>query len=249
MSRTLHSGGDTDGGNNERAATYLVTIAGSAGALKPLRYLLSELPTALQAAVIVVVHTGEGSCLAEALNKPSKLRVCTGASGQLLTAGTVYVAPPGAHVVVNPDARLTIAAAPPVRFFRPSADWLFESAAASFGDRHVAVVLSGMLSDGAAALRTIKRHGGAVLVQSPGDAMSSEMPVAAIDTGAVDAVVPIRDMARAVCALVSRRDTDRDSAMWEAPFACGASHTDPVVHTIERGSIFAVLAGRVGLPK
>jgi two-component system chemotaxis response regulator CheB len=203
-----------------------VTIAGSAGGLEPLSHLLAELPFGFNAAVVAMLHTGPGSVLAEMLRDRSKLPLSSGKSGQLLKAGHVYVAPQGTHVIVNPDARLTISAAPRLRHFRPSADWLFESAAASFGDRHMAIVLSGRLSDGATKLRTVKRLGGTVFVQSPGDAIHPEMPTAAIATGLVDFVVPVSDMARAVCDLLSRRDAERDAAMWESPFVQAALPTE-----------------------
>jgi chemotaxis response regulator CheB len=220
VSGTLHSVGAVGANcNDEPAATYLVTVAGSAGGFEPLRELLSELPRGFGAAVVAMLHTGPGSLLADALRHRSQLPVWVCESGELLRAGNVYVAPPDTHVVINPDARLTISAAPPVRRFRPSADWLFESAAASFGDRHTAIVLSGMLWDGAAQLQAVKRLGGATFAQSPEEAIRPEMPSAAIATGFVDLVAPMSSMARAVCDLLSKRSAARDAAMWEAPFA------------------------------
>ena len=174
-----------------------------------------------------MLHTGPGSVLAQTLRDRSRLPVWSAECGQLLRAGNVYVAPQGTHVIVNPDARLTISAAPRLRLFRPSADWLFESAAASFGDRHVAVVLSGMLSDGATRLRTVKRLGGAVVVQSPDDAIRPDMPAAAIATGVADLVLPVADMPEALWHLLSTRDSERDAAMWESPFLYGSLRTEP----------------------
>jgi two-component system chemotaxis response regulator CheB len=195
---------------SRREATYLVSIAGSAGAFTPLRQLLSELPRGFDAAVVAMLHTTQSSALAEALRGLVRIPVRAAASGQLLEAGCVYVPPAGNHIIVNPDSRLTVSNRPRVRLFRPSADWLFESAAASFGPRHVCIVLSGTMSDGASMLRVVKGCGGTVLVQSPDDAIHAEMPRAAIRTGCVDAIVPISVMARALCATLAVRDAKAD---------------------------------------
>jgi two-component system chemotaxis response regulator CheB len=183
-----------------------------------MRQLLSGLPLGLNAAVVAMLHTGPRSFLAEALRERVKLPVWTAESGCVIRAGRVYVAPYGTHLIVNPDACLTVSDAPRLGFFRPSANWLFESAAASFGSRHIAVVLSGLLSDGAAMLRSVKRAGGTVFVQSPDEAVHPGMPLAAIATGCVDHVLPVNRLARAVCDVLRSRDAKIDLASWETPF-------------------------------
>ena len=221
MSGTLHSAPgcksrDTDDGG--AAATYLVSIAGSAGGFAPLQQLLAELPLQFNAAIVAILHSGPRSLLANTLRNRIRLPVWPAVSGALLKPGHVYVAPPGTHVIVNPDARMTVSDAPRLGRFRPSADWLFESAAASFGARHIGVVLSGMLWDGAAKLGAVKRSGGIVFVQAPDDAMYAGMPNAAIATGFVDQVIPIHLMAGALADALSRRDVRLDTAAWETPF-------------------------------
>src|SRR2546428_807136 len=69
--------------------------------------------------------------------------------GDPLRPGTVFIAPPDRHLLVNPDGTLSLSQAELVHFVRPSADLLFESVAASFKDRVIAVVLTGMGTDGA----------------------------------------------------------------------------------------------------
>ena len=158
----------------------------------------------------------------DALRPLSKMPVTWAATGTLVEPGRVYVALPATHLVVNPDARLTVSNAPRIRFFRPSADWLFDSAAASFGDRHTAVVLSGMLSDGASKLRRVRSHGGKVLVQDPGTCPYPAMPTAAIATGHVDAVLPIDAMRPALLRIFSQREQQQDAAAWEDPFGAAS---------------------------
>lgn len=104
-------------------------------------------------------------------------------AGEPLRRGVLYVAPPQHHVVINPDATLGVPRRERVRFVRPSVDWLFESAAASFGDRAIAVVLSGANGDGAHGVRCIARAGGAVIVQDPASCGHPQMSLAAIATG------------------------------------------------------------------
>src|SRR5262249_47575299 len=155
-----------------------------------LSWLLTELPRDWPTAVVVAFHTGPGSVLVDVLAPRCHLPIEWAVSGASLQTGRVYVAPVGTHLVVNPDARLTVSDAAPIRRVRPSADWLFESAAASFKDRHVAIVLGGVLSDGSFALQRVKRGGGLTLVQDPSTCLFPDMPRAAIATGQVDAVLP-----------------------------------------------------------
>lgn len=199
-------------------ALYVVTIAGSAGAFAPLHAFLAALPIDFPAAVITMLHTGPQSALADALTPRTRLPISYAQTGQHLRSGNVYVPQGGDHVIVNPDATLSVSRDPCARRFRPSADWLFESAAASFCECHVAVVLSGILSDGARALGAVKRLGGHVLAQLPGECAYPDMPEAAIATGNVDEVVGVGEMPGAIAEMLARRDAERDLARWIAPF-------------------------------
>ena len=194
-------------------ATSLITMAGSAGAFEVLSQILASLPRGMKTATAVLLHTGSEIRLATTLALRSQMPVRYAHSGDLLCDGWVYVPPPCTHLVVNPDGHLTVSDAAPVRRFRPSADWLFESAAASFLERHMAVVLSGLLSDGAYQLRAVKRAGGIVLAQSPADAAYPDMPSAAIATGLVDKVLPIEAIARTICEFV-------DTCNGASPMSC-----------------------------
>jgi two-component system chemotaxis response regulator CheB len=205
--------------DSRQPASYLVTIAGSAGAFVPLCELLEALPSDLRAAVIAVLHTPTGTILAETVGRWVGGHVHVAGSGDLLLPGHIYMAPSGTHVIVNPDARLTVSATGRVRFYRPSADWLLASAAGSYQERHVAVILSGLMSDGASGLRAVKRAGGTVLVQSPEDAAYPSMPSAALATGCVDRALPIAAMAPAICEALAWRNAAVDAAAWDAPFS------------------------------
>ena len=200
-------------------ATYLVSIAGSAGAFESLATLLAILPRDFPAAIAVALHISSGSDLVSALRRFSALPVDWAQPGELLRPGLVYAARPNSHLVINPDARMTLSDAPRVRHFRPSADWLFESASASFGERHTAIVLSGMLSDGAMRLQAVKGHGGRIVVQDPLACRFGDMPQAAIATGQVDRVLTLLELRDDLVDVLKARDPRIDAARWENPFA------------------------------
>lgn len=167
--------------------------------------------------MVAMLHTGSAR-LAASLGMCSRLPVREAVSNDLLCDGFVYVPAPRTHMIVNPDTRLTASDALPVRGFRPSADWLFESASASFRERHIAVVLSGMMSDGAHRLSVVKRLGGTVVVQSPDEAAYPNMPAAAIATGCADFVLPIDAMSDVISDTVERLTRSFDLQLWECPF-------------------------------
>jgi two-component system chemotaxis response regulator CheB len=171
----------------------LVVIAASAGGIQALRQILAGLPAGFPAAVLVVQHleAGRASRLAEVLGFASALPVREAKGGEALEAGRVFVAPPGRHMVVAADGRIELSDAPPVRFSRPSADPLFASVAERCGACAVAVVLTGLDSDGSVGVRAVKARGGTVLVQDPATAHEASMPLNAIATGAADEVVPL----------------------------------------------------------
>ena len=184
-------------------AFELVVVAASAGGVQALTQLVSELPVSFGPPMVVVQHVDprHRSLLVEILSRRSDIRVDHVEEGAPMEAATVYVAPPGLHVLVNPDATLSLSKAELVHFVRPSADLLFESAAASFTDKVIAVVLTGTGEDGASGVRAIKKMGGTVIAQDEKSSAFFGMPGAAIDTGAVDFVLPLDEIAEALVTL------------------------------------------------
>jgi two-component system chemotaxis response regulator CheB len=101
---------------------------------------------------------------------------------------------------------LTLTRTELVHFVRPSADLLFESLAASFKSRALAIVLTGTGSDGAMGVRAIHRMGGRTIAQDEGTSEFFGMPDAAIRTGVVDCILPLQDIPRAMLEWVGRRE-------------------------------------------
>jgi two-component system chemotaxis response regulator CheB len=89
-----------------------------------------------------------------------------------------------------------------VHFVRPSADLLFESTAASYKDRVIAVVLSGSGKDGSLGVKAVKKMGGMVIIEDERSAEFAGMPAAAMQTGCVDFTLPLDEIAPALLKLV-----------------------------------------------
>ncbi len=184
----------------------VVAMAASAGGVEALRLVLSGLPATFPAAVVVVQHrtTQEPNFLPEVLGRKTTLRVKLAEEGEALRPGTVFLAPPGQHLLVKADRTLSLSLAPRVHSVRPSADLLFESVATSFKDRAVAVVLTGADSDGSRGVPIVKKMGGVVVAQDATTAEVWGMPRSAIETGAVDLILPLSQIASTVVSLVTR---------------------------------------------
>ena len=194
-------------------AFSLVALAASAGGLAALSLILAALPQNFPAAVTVVQHLDprHHSLMAEILGKRSALRVKQAQEGDRLAPGTVFIAPPDRHLLVNPNDTLSLSQSELVHFVRPSADLLFESAAASYKKRAIAVVLSGTGLDGSLGIRAIKKMGGWVIAQDKGTAEFFGMPEAAIHSGQVDFILPIKGIAAALIRLTaSKKQEARD---------------------------------------
>ncbi len=185
------------------AAFHIVALAASAGGLAALGAVLSGLPDDFPAALVIVQHLDprHRSLMADILSRRTKLKVKQAAEGDRLTPGIAYIAPPDRHLLVNPDGSLSLSQSELVHFVRPSADLLFESVAASYKGRAIAVVLTGNGSDGAMGVQAIKKMGGTVIVQDEKSSEFSGMPTAAIRTGP-DFILPLGEIAAALTTLV-----------------------------------------------
>ncbi len=184
-------------GSPERRPGYAVlALASSAGGVGALRSVLSCLGETFPAPVLIVQHLDprHETILPEVLGRKTPLTVKLAEDGERAKPGTVYVAPPGRHLLVGREDILELTDSELVHFVRPSADLLFESVAAHYADRAVAAVLTGSGSDGAMGVRAIKSRGGTVIVQDPEDADFTGMPQAAVDTNASDYVLALAEI-------------------------------------------------------
>jgi two-component system, chemotaxis family, protein-glutamate methylesterase/glutaminase len=185
----------------------IVALACSAGGLNALSHVLAALPGDLDAPIVVVQHLDprHRSLMAHILSQRTKLRVKEAEDGEKISPGTVYVAPPNRHLLVNADRTLSLTQSELVHFVRPSADLLFESVAASHKDRAIAVVLTGSGSDGGMGVKAIKKMGGTVIVQDKQTSEFFGMPETAIQSTTVDFILPLNEIPSALVTLVGKR--------------------------------------------
>ena len=118
--------------------------------------------------------------------------------GDRLTGGQVYLSPSHCHMVVNRHHRIEFRPRQPADIYMPSCDTLLESVADVFGARSVGIVLTGMGGDGARGIVRIKRAGGATIAQDEATSLIFGMPKVAIDSGCVDRVLALHEIAHYV---------------------------------------------------
>jgi two-component system, chemotaxis family, protein-glutamate methylesterase/glutaminase len=183
----------------------LVVLGASAGGVQALCEVVGGLPADLPAAVLAVLHVSPygRSAMPSILQRRGALPAAHPGDGEPIRAGRVYVAPPDLHLVVEPGVmRLSRAASE--NGFRPAVDVLFRSAARSYGERVVGVVLTGNLDDGTAGLAAVKRHGGVAVVQDPAGADYPGMPASAVRNVDIDYVLPLAEIAGVLVNLCGR---------------------------------------------
>lgn len=170
-----------------------VALGASAGGIDALFRLLEPLPPGLAVPIVAVVHlpAGHDSRLPQIYRARLRMPVMEATLRAPLQPGTLYFAPPDYHLLVEPDRSFSLSCDPPVCFSRPSIDVLFESCAEAFGDRLMAVLLTGANDDGARGLARVRELGGLAVVQDPAEAAHSLMPQSALDRSAADFALPL----------------------------------------------------------
>jgi len=180
-----------------------VIIGASAGGPGQVQTLLEQLPADFPAPIAVCQHMLAGSTgpWAERLNECVPLNVVEAVPGARFLAGTVYIAPSGKHMrLLGPPRKARISLLPDFAdaLHVPSIDYLMSSAADVFGSRVLGVILTGLGSDGAMGMLSIRRAGGPTICQTVESAPFASMPAAVANLGAASEQIPLEDMARAI---------------------------------------------------
>ncbi len=166
----------------------LVVVGASWGGLHAVTVLLDHLPSAFECPVVLVQHRSPvRSHLAMLLGRHTRWRVVETDDKEPIRPASLYLAPPGYHLLVE-DGHLSLSVEAPVAWSRPSIDVTFSSAADAYTSRLVGIVLTGGNSDGAAGLARVAHRGGLPIVQDPSTAEDPTMPRAAL-TMVPDALV------------------------------------------------------------
>lgn len=183
----------------------VVVIGASAGGILALKHILSTLPSDFGAAIAVVQHRDrrQRGMLAHVVGRSCPFRVLDAEGGESLRPGVVFLAPPDRHLMIIPGGILSLDRSARRQFARPSLDKLFISAAKNLKSRVIAVVLTGLGSDGKAGVSMIKRMGGTIIAQDEESSEHFGMPQAAISTGVVDYVLPLAGIGPALVRLVN----------------------------------------------
>jgi two-component system, chemotaxis family, protein-glutamate methylesterase/glutaminase len=183
-----------------RYPSKIVAIGISTGGPNALQYLFSQIPEDFPGCILVVQHMPEGftDMFARRLDECSAIEVKEAQSGDLLLAGRALICPGNRHMKVcrmeHGDVAILVDQ-PRVNGHRPSVDVLFQSVAQVFGNKAVAVLMTGMGEDGAAGMGAIQAAGGFTIAQSPDTCVVDSMPKSAISRGFTSRVVSLSALA------------------------------------------------------
>ena len=181
----------------------IIVIGASTGGIEALRVVLSGLPRQIKGVVSVCQHIDRSARLDYKMIFSDVLHygLVEVEDKQCLSTGNIFFAPPGYHLYVESAGYFSLSLDSAVNWSRPSIDVLFESAAKAFRDRVIGVILTGANADGAQGIREIKRLGGVTIAQNPESALAKTMPKLAIETGCVDHVLELQDIAKTLMRL------------------------------------------------
>ena len=180
-----------------------IVIGASAGGVEAIGTLLPALPPRLQVPVFIVLHLPRErpSLLASIFQLKCPLPVKEASDKEPVAPGTVYVAPPDYHLLIDEGPQTALSADDPVHYSRPAIDVLFESAADVYRAGLLGVVLTGGNQDGAAGLAAVIAAGGQGVVQQPDSAQVSYMPAAALQRNPSSRALALGEIAVLLAAL------------------------------------------------
>ncbi|MBF0506381.1 MAG: chemotaxis-specific protein-glutamate methyltransferase CheB [Nitrospirae bacterium] len=192
-----------DGKQSDRIAA----IAASTGGPEALSVILSRLPEKFPCPVVIAQHISDGfvTGMVEWLKGLSHLDIKVAADGDCLAAGIVYVSPSEKHMEVNGMRRISLIDRHPKDIYRPSCDVLLSSVAKVYGPKGIGVILTGMGSDGATGIKKIKEAKGLTVAQDERTSVVFGMNKVAIDSGCVDKILPLDEIAEEVAHFAGSR--------------------------------------------
>lgn len=181
-----------------RRKVELIVVAASTGGPAALHRILSSLPVTFTTPIVIVQHMSQGfhAGLVSSLGRVSALRVVLAQHQSLIEPRTVYLAPFGRNLVVRDKRTLALVAPRETELFCPAANVLFTTAADVFRAAVVALVLTGMGSDGLDGCRAVSGAGGLVVAQDERSSLIFGMPKEVIASGVAQHVLSVHEMAR-----------------------------------------------------
>lgn len=193
----------------------VVVVGVSTGGPSALEKMLPRLPARFPAPVLIVQHMPKlfTGALAERLDRCCALRVREAFDGAKILPGTVWIAPGDAHMEIalaagSGDAVVALHQREPLQHCKPAVDYLFASAAQIYKERTLALVMTGMGSDGLAGARKIYEAGGTVLAQDAATSAVWGMPGRVTEAGIAAATLPLDELADELIRRTGGRLTD-----------------------------------------
>ena len=190
--------------NMGSAGGKIVALACSTGGPKALQSVIPYLPENLDAPMVLVQHMPAGftKSMADRLNEISPIHVKEAEDGEMLEKGTVYIAPGGKHMEVAMTSgghKIVLNDMPPIGGLKPCADITYDSLSKSGYKQVVCVVLTGMGADGTKGIMALNRQKPVhVIAQNAETCVVYGMPRAIAETGLVDDVVPLKEVAQTI---------------------------------------------------
>lgn len=186
---------DQKASQQNSAICPVIALGASAGGLEALELFFQNSPRELRAAYIVIQHLDPNhqSLLPGLLAKVTPMQVVEIVDGTELLPYHVYVIPPGASLTIE-NQTLKLEKITNRSGIGQPINTFFQSLAINHKDYAIAVILSGMGSDGSAGIETVKKHGGGAFSQSIESAVFDSMPKSAIDLGILDAIAPAEEL-------------------------------------------------------
>ncbi len=176
-----------------------VLIGISTGGPQILQEMLPLFPANFPLPIVIAQHMPYGftKAMADRLDKICQLNVVEAEDGDILESGEIFIGKGGYHIKIMKDSSkifLKITKEPVDALYHPQIDILFETAAKSLDGRVIAVIMSGMGSDGTKGLKILKEKGAYVIAQDESSSVIFGMPRVAIENGVVDNVLPFNKM-------------------------------------------------------
>lgn len=193
----------------------VIVIGISTGGPQTLKYLLPSFAGDFRVPIAVVLHmpVGYTELYAERLNDACALAVSEAREGDAMQPGRVLIAPAGRHLALRRDSSAAVQAHLDARPFdslhRPSVDVLFRSAAETFGNRVLGVVMTGMGDDGKEGAAAIRAKGGIIIAEAEESCVVYGMPRAVVEAKLANRVVPLEKMFNAIMEVTNGKDSDR----------------------------------------
>ncbi len=173
-----------------------IVMGASAGGMNALQKILKCLNKNFPKPIIIVqhLHPQGDDFMARHLNTICSLHVKESENRETIKPGTVYLAPPNYHLLVEKDKTFSFSTDERVNYCRPSIDVLFESAADLYGSKLIGIILTGANNDGASGMKIIRKNGGLTIVQDPSTAEVEIMPESAMQITTVDYILPLEEI-------------------------------------------------------